>query len=61
EGANGYVHKSADIASLKEAMMKMMNHTDEELRQMGRKSTELAKRITPSIWAQTLMDFLKDN
>lgn len=58
---NGYIHKSKDVSSLKEAMRKMMHQSDEALMQMGRKSIELAKKITPEIWADTLMKLLEDN
>jgi glycosyltransferase involved in cell wall biosynthesis len=54
EGYNGYVHSAKDKESLKTAMRKMMTLDDQALFDMGKRSAELAREITPDAWADTL-------
>ena len=60
DGKNGYLHKPGDRDSLKTALVKIMNHSDEELLKMAEISVENAKQITPEKWADTLMSILND-
>ncbi len=53
-GINGFVHKAGDIQSLKEAMHKMSDLSDEQLLGMGDISVEKARSLTPADWAKTL-------
>lgn len=59
ENENGFMFKAGNISALKEAMRKIISLSDEKLIKMGEKSAELAKQITPDIWADTLMSILK--
>lgn len=56
---NGFLFKSGNTASLKSAMKKIFSMDDQQLFAMGDRSAELAKQITPDIWADTLMSILK--
>jgi len=58
-GVNGYIYKTGDVMSLKNALQKIMNHTDKELLKMGEKSVEKSKLITPEKWAKTLMSIIE--
>ena len=59
-GDNGYLHEAKNINSLKSAMKKMMRLPDKELNKMGDRSSELAKQITPTIWANTIMKIINN-
>jgi glycosyltransferase involved in cell wall biosynthesis len=54
EGKNGFSFKSGNIAELKNAMRKMMQISDIEKNKMSELSTELAKKITPEKWVETI-------
>ena len=56
---NGFLFKAGNITQLKNAMRKIISLSDEQLVAMGERSVELAKQITPAIWADTLMSILK--
>lgn len=58
EGYNGYLHEAQNVSSLKYAMKKVMNLKEEELNRMGERSAELAQKITPKKWADTLMQLI---
>lgn len=55
---NGYIYKSGNIEELKNQLKKMMNFGGDKLVEMGEKSVEKAKQITPDSWADTLMKLL---
>ena len=52
---NGFVFQSGDTNALKSALKNMMNSTDQELFQMGKRSHELSLQITSESWAATFM------
>jgi glycosyltransferase involved in cell wall biosynthesis len=54
EGYNGFVHKRNDKDSLKVVLKKLFAQHDDALRQMGERSHELSKQISPDTWAATL-------
>ncbi|MEM7036287.1 MAG: glycosyltransferase, partial [Bacteroidota bacterium] len=54
EGYNGFLHRRGDKASLKAALRTLVGLGDDTLREMGRRSHELAKQISPDTWAATL-------
>lgn len=56
---NGYIYESNDISALKVALMKIINSDNKTLFEMGEKSVEKAKQITPDIWAKQLISLLK--
>ena len=58
QNVNGYIYKAGDVKELKGQLKKIMNLTKEELVEMGERSVEKAKKITPEIWAETLMRLL---
>ena len=58
-GYNGYIFKKGDKEGLKNKLNKMMNLSKEELNLMGRRSYELSKSITPTMWAETLMSVIE--
>lgn len=55
---NGFVFKSKDNQSLKSAIRRMMNCSEEERVIMGQKSINMATQITPELWSATLMSIL---
>lgn len=55
---NGYIYKAGNKDELKKNMLKMIKLSDSELLAMGDRSAELAKRITPITWADTLMTLI---
>ena len=54
EGYNGWQFRAGDKDSLKAAFRKIIRKSPEELLEMGRRSHELSKQISPSTWAATL-------
>lgn len=54
EGYNGFVHRRNDKASLKTVFQDLIARSDDELREMGKRSHELSKQISPDTWAATL-------
>jgi len=55
DGKNGYLFETKNKNSMKNAMKKMINLSNEKLNEMSNKSIELAKELTPEIWATTVM------
>lgn len=55
---NGYIYKSKDINALKTALKKIINSDSSSLFEMGEKSVEKAKLITPEIWVKQLVSLL---
>ncbi len=60
DGFNGYSHEPGDVTSLKEAMSKIISHSDEELLLMGKRSNELAKTITSDTWVDTVLKLINE-
>jgi glycosyltransferase involved in cell wall biosynthesis len=53
-GKNGYLFEAGNSDSLRNALQKIMSHSDKELREMGVYSRNLAARITPATWASAI-------
>ncbi len=56
---NGYIYESGNIKALKAVLLKMILASPEKLLEMGEKSVEKAKQITPEIWAQQIITIIK--
>lgn len=54
EGYNGFVHRRNDKDSLKGVLRKLFAQHDVTLLEMGKRSHELSKQISPDTWAATL-------
>jgi glycosyltransferase involved in cell wall biosynthesis len=54
---NGFLFASTYKDSLKEAMLKVIKTSDEELLKMGKRSVVYANQITQDIWVNTLLKF----
>ena len=53
-GYNGWLHHASDQASLQEALRSAMDTDPAILFEMGRRSQELSRQISPATWAATL-------
>ena len=60
EGKNGFVFKSGDCEALKAVMIKMIHLSDNEKNKMSDLSAQLALKITPQKWVETIYSVLKD-
>jgi glycosyltransferase involved in cell wall biosynthesis len=58
-GNNGFIFESGNKDSLKEALVRIMNKSDDELVAMGKLSAIKAKEVTPTKWANSLLELLK--
>ena len=58
EGYNGYYTLPKDVESIIAAMKKIINLDHQSLLQMGERSVELSKQITPVIWSATLWNLI---
>jgi glycosyltransferase involved in cell wall biosynthesis len=58
-GENGYIYPSENVNALKGAIAKAATLSDEKLKEMGNISRQLAAKITPQIWTQTLMSVVQ--
>jgi len=56
EGVNGYSFQSNDLESLKEALLKIMSSTNDELSKMGNSSVSLARQNDATNWSETLSE-----
>lgn len=59
-GYNGYIFPSKNKNAVKQSLTKVMQKTSIELQEMGKRSVELSKQITPEIWAETLLSVLEN-
>ncbi|WP_242928044.1 glycosyltransferase family 4 protein [Pontibacter vulgaris] len=59
DGHNGYIVKAGDINALKDALGRIIKMTDPELLEMGKKSTALALKNNPSVWASKLIELVQ--
>lgn len=57
-GYNGYLFARGNEQSLQKALQKIIQHSDEELCEMGSRSAKLSHQITPESWAATLTGIL---
>jgi len=60
DGKNGYSFPVKNVKALRDVMIKMINHSPEDLIKMGEHSFELSQKITPKKWADTLMRLLEE-
>jgi glycosyltransferase involved in cell wall biosynthesis len=58
EPGNGFRFRAGDPRALKATLKKIMNLSDKDLLLMGRKSHELAQRISPQQWAGTVTEIV---
>lgn len=58
-GINGFQFTATDISSLKEAMKQIISKSNTELITMSKKSNQLAKKISPSLWAEVFVHLLE--
>ena len=58
EGVNGWYLKKENVQSIKEAMQRIIDQSDEDLIRMGEESRNLALKITPESWAKTLLSIV---
>lgn len=58
DGYNGYFLEPKSVDSMKEAYQKIIALSDQQLNEMSKHSAEMAKQITPTTWAKTLMSTL---
>jgi glycosyltransferase involved in cell wall biosynthesis len=56
---NGYIYESGNIEALKRAMKEVINADSAKLLDLGEKSVEKAKQITPEIWAKQLISLIE--
>lgn len=56
EGVNGFSFKANDSADLKGAMLKMMSKSENDLKNMGLRSAELATATDAVQWSKTLSE-----
>ena len=61
DNENGFLFKSGNVSELKKSMKKIISMSDKQLFLMGEKSSELAKQITPDIWADKILSVLNSN
>lgn len=57
---NGYSFIAGDRSSLKQAIRRLVSHSDAELRGMGEVSAGLGASWTPAEWARTALSLLPD-
>ncbi len=59
DGVNGYVVPAGEVAALHAALVRLAG--DAELRRSaGRRSRELAERLTPDVWASTVAELARE-
>ena len=61
DGENGYFTSAKNVESIKNVLLKIINHSDEELLEMGKNSHRKAQQITPETWASTLWKIVNNN
>ena len=59
EGVNGFYFATGNSTDLQLKMKAVASLMDENLRMMSSKSHEMAKKITPETWSETLISFIK--
>ncbi len=61
EGVNGFTFSWGKENDLENTLQKIMNLPEDQLIEMGKKSHEFAQRITPELWANTLMEIIEES
>ncbi len=61
EGENGYKFNPLEQGSLEKSIRKIINKSDSELIQMGKRSHKLANKITPDAWSSVLYNVVKQS
>jgi glycosyltransferase involved in cell wall biosynthesis len=61
EGVNGYTFSWQKENDLENTLQKIMSLSKDQLLEMGKKSHEFAQRITPELWANTLMEIIEES
>jgi len=61
EGLNGFTFSWQKENDLENTLQKIMSLPNEQLLDMGKKSHEFAQRITPELWANTLMEIIEES
>jgi len=61
EGENGFKFESNNVSSIKNAMRKIMESSENELLKMQEKSFELSLLVSPATWSQSLFDLINNN
>lgn len=59
EAINGYAFEARNVIDLKNMMLKMVNSSDSDLIEMGRKSIAIGESITQEMWLISLMKIMK--
>lgn len=59
DGKNGFSFRAGNKEDLKSAVKKVLAATDNKLFEMGERSAELATKISPRTWTDTLLSVLK--
>ncbi|MBC7488501.1 MAG: glycosyltransferase family 4 protein [Cytophagaceae bacterium] len=57
---NGFIVLTGNLEALTESLLKMVRLSSDELKQMGTRSHELSKKITPLISSSSLLSVLKN-
>lgn len=57
-GKNGFEFDAENVVSLKNAMKKIIDLSDEQLIQMGKYSHQLAQHISPTTWTNSILKIL---
>ncbi|CAN5464958.1 hypothetical protein BH11BAC2_BH11BAC2_18380 [soil metagenome] len=60
EGENGFFTKPKSMESIREVILKVISKNDNQLFQMGERSKELAKQISPDTWSDTIWNLIKE-
>jgi hypothetical protein len=58
-GYNGYVFDANNKESIKQSMQRIINCSDDELLEMGKRSLTFANSINPTIWATKIWELIK--
>jgi len=58
DGQNGYLYGDHSSQEIKEALRKIISHSDEELNQLSANSFEISKQISPDTWSETLLSVI---
>lgn len=58
DGYNGFIHLPDSVPAIQQALEKIIQSSDDVLLDMGKRSIELSKQITPAIWGATLLSIL---
>lgn len=61
EGKNGFFIDPCSTSSMVEVFKKINKLSSDQLLKMGDHSAELAKRITPQTWSNTVLGFIQNN